>query len=544
MSQTIKSKTYKLSISSTSFILIAACYFGFILNYVVNNKVITLAEQTGSGLFAYTAPLLLSSAFIVIFSLFTIPYLTRLIFSVLIITSAMASYATLNYGVIFDYSMIENIFETNTSEASSYLSVKAVVYVMILGVIPTLLLWVVKFEKKHSIKVRIMQRVALIFGALAVIAVIYIASYKDYASVGRNNSYLNKLIVPTHIYYTVKYLDKTYFSTPLEYQQIGLDAKKNPSVNGKPELIVLVLGETARSMNLGINGYERNTTPYTEKYNLISFSDVSSCGTSTAHSLPCMFSNMNRDSYKKPIANAQDNVLDIIQRAGVSVLWKENDGGDKAVAKHLPKKIILPEDHPQFCDTSTCYDEALLEDMDSEIGSQDGKDQLYVLHVIGSHGPTYWKRYPKEHELFTPSCNRADIENCTDEEITNVYDNTIAYTDFVISQLIEKLQQYSDNYNVALMYISDHGESLGENGLYLHGTPYALAPEGQTTVPWLLWLDDRFAQNYGISKTCLTDKSHQVLSHDNLFHTLLDFANVSTSAKDETMSILDSCRIL
>ncbi|WP_165313589.1 phosphoethanolamine transferase [Vibrio ziniensis] len=544
MSNSIALKRSKLSISSPWFVLITACYFGFILNYAVSTKIIGLAENTSSGLFAYTAPLLLSSVFVIIFSLFTIPYLTRLIFSVLIITSALASYATLNYGVIFDYSMIENIFETNTSEASSYLSLKAVVYFLAFGVAPTVLLWLVKFEKKHTLKVRIMQRIALLFGALVVIAVIYITSYKDYASVGRNNSYLNKLIVPSHVYYTAKYLDKTYFSTPLEYRQIGLDSQKIVSANGKPELTVLVLGETARSMNLGINGYEKNTTPYTKKYDMISFTDVSSCGTATAHSLPCMFSNMPREGYRKAVANAQDNVLDIIQRAGVSVLWKDNDGGDKAVAKNLAKKVMNPAEHPKSCTSDSCYDEVLLQDLDAEVSTQSGKDQLYVLHFIGSHGPTYWKRYPEHHELFTPSCNRADIENCSDEEIRNVYDNTIAYTDFLISQLIEKLKVYGEDYNVALMYISDHGESLGENGLYLHGTPYALAPKEQTTVPWLLWLDDRFAQSYGINKACVADKSHQALSHDNLFHTLLDFVNVSTAAKDKSMSILDTCRRL
>jgi len=542
MSRSTVFKWPKLAVSSSLFVLVIACYFGFVLNYAVSSKIITLASKTGSGLFAYSAPILLSSAFVVVFSLFTIPYLTKLIFTILIITSALASYATLNYGVIFDYSMLENIFETNSAEASSYLSFKAVIYFIILGVIPTLMLWMVEFSKKHSIKTRIMQRAALVLGALAVIAVIFVTAYKDYASVGRNNAYLNKLIVPSHIYYTVKYIDRTYLSTPLKYQQIGLDAKKIASANGKPELIVFVLGETARAMNLGSNGYKRNTTPYTEKYGVISFSQVSSCGTATAHSLPCMFSNMNREKYKKSVANSQDNALDIIQRAGVSILWEDNDGGDKAVAKNIPKKVIEPAEHPKYCDSDVCYDEALLQNLDTEIVSKKDKDQLYVLHLIGSHGPTYWKRYPADHELFKPSCNRADIENCSDEEITNVYDNTIAYTDFVISQLINKLQKYRDDYNVALMYMSDHGESLGENGLYLHGTPYAIAPKEQTSVPWMVWLDDRFAQNYGINRTCVADKAPEVLSHDNLFHTLLDFANVETSAKDGAMSILDSCR--
>ncbi|SGY95788.1 Phosphatidylethanolamine:Kdo2-lipid A phosphoethanolamine transferase [Moritella viscosa] len=256
---------------------------------------------------------------------------------------------------------------------------------------------------------------------------------------------------------------------------------------------------------------------------IISFQDVSSCGTATAHSLPCMFSNLNRNNYDKNRANSQDNVLDVLTHAGIDTLWKDNDGGDKSVAKNIKKITIDASQYADVCNGSTCYDEAMLKSFDDEIANMK-ENKLIAMHMIGSHGPTYWLRYPQQKELFTPSCNQSDIENCSDEKIVNVYDNTIAYTDYVIAETIKKLQRYSADYNVALMYISDHGESLGEKGLYLHGTPYSFAPEEQTQVPFFMWLPQQYADAKGINKRCLMEKAKtETFSHDNLFHTLLGF---------------------
>lgn len=543
MSNIFSKKKARLSISSSAFIILISLYFGFVLNYPVVDKLITLAAETGDGYFAYSSPLLLSAAFAIIFSLFTWPFITKPFFILLVSSSAMASFATLQYGVIFDYSMIENIFETNTGEALSYVNLSSIGFSVVFGVIPSILIALVSFDRSASLKVRIIKRVAVIIGAVVVISAIYLSSYKEYASVGRNNSYLNQLIVPTHIFNSVKYVDRTYFTEPLEYKIIGEDAAAMTAENNKPLLVVLIVGETARSANINYNGYERNTNPYTENQGIISIQDVSSCGTATAHSLPCMFSNLNRKGYNKLRANSQDNALDIIQRAGVKVLWKENDGGDKAVAKNINNLLITPSENPEYCGSIYCFDEVMLKNFDQEISENQNSNQLFAFHIIGSHGPTYWKRYPKEKELFTPSCNQSDIENCSDEEIVNVYDNTIAYTDFVISETIKKLESYKEEYNVALMYISDHGESLGENGLYLHGTPYALAPEEQTKIPWFLWMDASFEQAYNIDRQCVEEKAQKGgFSHDNLFHTLIDFSAVTTSAINPEMSIIASCR--
>lgn len=538
-----KIKKFKIEISSASFIFMIALYFGFVFNFPVTSKLVELASETSDSIFAYFSPLLLSAAFIIIFSLFNIPYLRKPIFVTLVLSSSMASYATYKYGVMFDYGMIENIFETNTSEAYSYLNSNSLLYVLLFGLIPTILITKIHFRKKHPLSIRIMQKVVLVSLALATIAVIYALSYKNYVSVGRNNSYLNEMITPSHIYNTAKYIKNTYFKEPLEYQKIGEDAQVLEGTNGKPLLTVLVVGETARSMNIGYNGYNKNTNPYTEGSDIISFQDVSSCGTATAHSVPCMFSNMSRDNYNKEIANSQDNALDIIQRAGTSVLWIENDGGDKAVAKNVNKIQVDPNDYPTYCTGGVCVDEVMLEVFNNNVDLNGIQNQLITFHIIGSHGPTYWKRYPKEHELFTPSCNRSDIENCSNEEIVNVYDNTIAYTDYVLAKTIEMLNKYKEEYNVALMYISDHGESLGENGLYLHGTPYLFAPEQQTQVPWFLWIDKAFEKAYSIDRQCLKNNAQtKSYSQDNLFHTLLDFAGVETSALDTSKSLISQCR--
>ena len=265
-----------------------------------------------------------------------------------------------------------------------------------------------------------------------VVAVVGIAAlaalfYKDYASVGRNNKYLNKMIVPTHIYYSTRYIKNTVFpKEQLPFKELGEDAKMISASNGKPTLFVLVVGETARSQNYAYNGYERDTNKYTKGEGIISFQDVSRCGTATAHSLPCMFSYMDRDAYKKDVANNQSIALDIISKADVSISWYENDGGDKAVAKRLELFQIDPSSDKLLCDGLTCYDEVMLKGFDDRVLSSEG-NKMIAFHTNGSHGPTYYKRYPSSMTQFTPSCDRSDIENCTDEEIVNVYDNTIAY---------------------------------------------------------------------------------------------------------------------
>ncbi len=517
-------------------ITVVSLYFSVVFNYPINEKIYELSQ--GQSIFLFMTPALLTCVFIIIFSLIAFPYLFKSIVVILTITSAMAFYAALQYNTMFDYAMIENVFESNVDEASSYLSSASIFYLIAFGIVPVLLLLKVKIVRNVSWSKEIFHRAALISVAIVGMLLISVFYFKDYASIGRNNSYLNKMINPADAFNTVKYINNTSLTEPLEYVTIGEDAQIIPAKNGKPTLMVVLVGETARAQNSAYNGYSRETNPYTKDLGLIAFQNVSSCGTATAHSLPCMFSNMPRTNYNKERANNQDDVLDVLTHAGVKSVWVDNDGGDKAVAKNIEKEMIADNADAKLCNGSSCYDEILLKGLDQRIQNSKG-DQLYALHMIGSHGPTYWKRYPDNIAVFSPACNRSDIENCSDEEITNVYDNTLVYTDYVIAQTIEKLKTYSDKYNVVMLYISDHGESLGENGLYLHGAPYMIAPKEQTHVPWYIWMSDDYANQKGIDKKSVIEKAATgQYSHDNLFHTMLGLYGVKTDAKDNALDIM------
>ncbi|SFV61888.1 Sulfatase [hydrothermal vent metagenome] len=528
-------------LSKSTVIIICAVYYALVLNYPVLVHFYSLAEASGR-VFALSGAFVLMFTFILMFTLISLPYIFKAFMIFLTLTSSFSLYGAYYYHAIYDYDMIVNIFETNSSEASSYLSFSLIVFIFLTGILPSLFLFFVKIKPSTSLFKALLSRMILIIVALLLLAGIYLVYYKSYASVGRNNSYLNKMINPAHFYYTVKYLNKKYFRKKLKYLEIGKDAKMIASSNKKPTLMILVLGETARAQNSSYNGYARDTNPYTRDLGIIAIQDVASCATATAISLPCMFSNMTRESYKYERANTQDNVLDIMSHAGVEVLWKDHNGGDKAVAKNVQLINIPMHDNPQSCKDNSCYDEVLLEGLAKSIEAN-SKDKLIVLHIAGSHGPTYWLRYPKEMTHFKPSCQRSDIDKCTDEELVNVYDNTLVYTDYFLSKSIALLKEYSDQYNVGLMYLSDHGESLGKNGFYLHGSPYFIAPIEQKRVPWYLWMPKEYAEAKSIDRTCLEAKvKHGKYSHDNFFHTLLGYYGVKTKIKEGGLDIIEGCR--
>ncbi len=537
-------KSIRPTISLPLYIVILSLYYTFVLNYPLVSRFYDLSIKS-SALFAFSSPLVLIFAFIIIFTLVSIPYIFRPFIILLTLASSLAFYAALKYNIMFDSTMIQNIFETNVGEATSYINLSAVLYFLVTGILPACLIFYFKIKPIKTFLKGILQRVLLI--VVAVLGLLLIATfyYKSYASVGRNNSYLNKMINPAYFFNSVKYLHKKYFTKKLDYLVIGKDSKLTAAKNKKPTLMILVLGETARAQNSTYNGYARNTTPYTEKLGMIAFQNVASCGTETAVSVPCMFSNMPRRSYYKARANTQDDVLDLLTYAGVNVIWKDNDGGSKGVDKHVKSVALAIKDNPKLCKNDNCYDEILLKGLDGYINSN-SKNKLIALHFKGSHGPTYWQRYPLKMEKFTPSCDRSDIEKCSNKELINVYDNTLVYTDYVLAKAIKLLKKYQHKYNVALMYISDHGESLGEYGFYLHGSPYAIAPIYQRRVPWLLWMPDQYAKAKGIDKKCLIAKAKSTktgLSHDNFFHTLLGFYGVKSKAKDDKLDLIESCKI-
>jgi len=548
MTSWISRHPIKLSYVALSALL--AIYFSLALNLPIYKELhqLFLAMDAVKLGFIISIPLFFFAVLNLLFNLLSWPMVTKPFFSLLLVLSALVSYAGYNYGTIFDTNMIVNIMQTDSSEASSYLSLYSILWVIGFGVVPAALLIMLPVKRESWFKL-IGKKLLSILCSVLMLAVIAGLYYQDYASFGRNHSYLKKMIVPTQLVYaTSSYIKQTYFSTPQPYVELGLDAHQSKQAleqaKQKPNLVVLVVGETARSQNYQLNGYGRETNPYTSKLDVVSFQDVRSCGTATAVSLPCMFSILTHDSYDHDQANNQDNVLDILNRAGVSMIWEDDDGGDKNVARHIEVQMMPRSRKDSECDGNTCYDMVLLENLLPNIERLSGNEMI-ALHLIGSHGPTYYKRYPKDMAVFQPDCPRADIENCTQQQILNSYDNSIRYTDYVMSKVIDQLRALEAKYNTAVIYLSDHGESLGEGGMYLHGAPYAFAPDYQTTVPLIVWMSQGFQQAKNINYDCLKQnaKMRGHYSQDNLFHSLLGIMDVETETYRAEKDIFSACRV-
>ena len=141
-----------------------------------------------------------------------------------------------------------------------------------------------------------------------------------------------------------------------------------------------------------------------------------------------------------------------------------------------------------------------------------------------------------------PECATNQVQDCPREQIINAYDNSILYTDYFLSQVIHFLQKNSSQYNTVLLYMSDHGESLGENGIYLHGLPYKIAPDTQIHIPFIMWLSPEFASNFNIDTACLKQHSNEAYSHDNLFHSVLGMLDIQTGEYDAELDIFNRCR--
>ncbi|MCH4294451.1 phosphoethanolamine--lipid A transferase [Shewanella sp. 3B26] len=532
------------SIGLNRFTFFVALYYALILNiplYIRASEGLKALSYI-DWLFVASLPVLLTCLLAFIFSLFSFKYLAKPFFMGLTLLSASVVYGMYKYGIVFDRAMMENIFETHSAEALMYVNAESIIGFALLGILPAVLIFKAPIEYRVWWK-ELLHKLGFMAAMLACAGAILGVYYQDYVAFGRNNDDMKQLIVPTYFMGAAgKYLNQRYFETPLVYQPLGEDAKNETiDSNQKPLLTVLVVGETARSMNYQYYGYQKDTNAHTKPYNPVVFDDVSSCGTATAQSLPCMFSRMSREEYDARRARAQDSAIDVLSHAGIQVNWIDNDSGCKGVCDRVSNELIALNDTPELCDGESCLDEVLLRRLDSLLEKGVEKDTLVVLHIMGSHGPTYYQRYPEAHRAYTPDCPRSDIQNCSNEALVNTYDNTIRYSDYIIAEVMKRLVEAQSRADTALMYISDHGESLGEKGLYLHGAPYAFAPKEQISIPWFVWHSPGFIKENQIDEDCLRGLKGP-WSHDNLFDSLLGWMNVKTDVYQQDMDIFARCR--
>jgi lipid A ethanolaminephosphotransferase len=248
-----------------------------------------------------------------------------------------------------------------------------------------------------------------------------------------------------------------------------------------------------------------------------------------------------RRHYDEDAIRGSESLLHVLQHAGLKVVWRDNQSGCKGVCDGVEVQRPDPAASPDLCDGDRCLDEALLQGAEGLLRDTHG-NLVLVLHELGNHGPAYYKRYPAEFRRFTPTCDTDDLSRCSREEVANSYDNAVLYTDHVLARTIDMLKSQQAHYDTALLYVSDHGESIGEKGLFLHGMPYAIAPSEQTKVPMVMWFSPGYAKSFGLDLACLQQRARQPASHDNVFHSVLGLLDVRTAVRDPSLDLSASCR--
>ena len=463
-----------------------------------------------------------------------------------LVATAAGLHFMLAYNVLIDPTMLINVLQTDPHEAADLIGVRFFATLMLLGVAPAIWLW--RRPVAYGSLPRRLAGNLIGFGVAAVLLLAGgFALFQPLASTARNHKPLRYLVNPVNSVYAVGWLASRPFvrsgRRAAALTPLASDARLGGSyaAGRKPALLVLVVGETGRSGNFGLNGYARPTTPELEREAVISQRNAWSCGTSTAASLPCMFSHLGRERFESRDEEFE-NLVDVLQRAGLAVIWLDNQSGCKGLCARVPSA----GPHPAVpCPDGECFDGVLLDGLDERIAAlpveRRARGIVVVLHPIGSHGPAYWRRSPTEFKRFLPECRSLDLQACSNEQLVNAYDNSIAYTEHFLAVTIRWLRTQEATSEPALVYLADHGESLGENNLYLHGMPYAIAPDVQKHVPWITWLSPAFEQRGAIDLACLRQQQDRRISHDNYFHSVLGLLDVGTEVYDRRLDLYANC---
>ncbi|WP_205422244.1 phosphoethanolamine transferase [Marinobacter sp. Arc7-DN-1] len=520
---------------STLIVLVSIFLMAFDNRAFFSNIIEVYPLNLDNAAFLISLAVVFGAALIVILSLVCYRYSTKPVLITILMLSSFAAYFMDSYNTVIDTDMLRNVAQTNVSEASDLMSGTLAVYVILLGILPSLFVYRVQLTT-GTVRRDILStaKLASISLGVGVLTVVIFSNF--YASFIREHKILRYYANPSfYLVSTFKFAGSAIESSSLPFKMIAQDAKAAPPERPR-ELTIMVVGETARADRFSLNGYERETNPELAKNNVISFSDFWSCGTSTAASVPCMFSVYGQSDYDQKKAESTENVLDIIARAGVNVLWLDNNSDSKGVADRITYRDFKTSENNPDCNDEECRDTGMLADLQEYIDAHPKGDILIVLHQMGNHGPAYYKRYPKAFEKYTPVCQTNQLEDCSKESINNAYDNAILYTDFFLSKVIDVLRRNTAEFETGLFYLSDHGESLGEFDMYLHGLPLFIAPEAQRHVPVVMWFSDNFS---GVNEKALQASKDRTMNQDWVFHTLLGLFDVRTDVYKPNLDILN-----
>ena len=533
-------------ISLIVFNLLLAIWLGVFLNIAFFEKIRMLTPYNGvkAGLFVVASIIIVVAAYNFIFQLFNWKWTAKPLAIALVFIGGFAAYAVNTLGVLITSDQIQNLMQTDIAEARDTWSWHLLTWTLGMTVLPIIVILMMKIKPEPIIR-QLLHKVIASVVSLAMVLGLLFVFYVDFAAIFRENRDLKGMISPQNMIASfASYYKKKAPKENLPLVVYGEDAvMQKAQATSLPKLMVLVVGETARAENFSLNGYSKNTNPKLSQQDILNFSRVSSCGTATAVSVPCMFSGMPRKEYEERLASHREGLLDIAQRAGYQVTWIDNNSGCKGTCDRV-NQFKIPEPLQQkWCKDKECFDDILIDSFKAYLATipqDDNRPRLIVLHQMGSHGPAYYKRVPAQFKVFKPTCDTNAIQGCSRDALLNSYDNTLLYTDYVLDSLIETLKN-TTKYQTALWYLSDHGESTGESGMYLHGAPYAIAPTQQTHIPMLMWFSTVWKNQAKQQVKCLAQQGRQELSQDNLFPTMLSLLDVKSKVIDPNNDMLAAC---
>ncbi|WP_082479791.1 MULTISPECIES: phosphoethanolamine--lipid A transferase [unclassified Rhizobium] len=534
------SKHLRPEIGSIPLTLIVSAYLLLATNITFWGRAAAAFSSNKTSLLAFSVAIsLLTVCALVTLS---VRYIIKPVLILCVLAAGVASYFTDVYGIVVDKAMVESAFVTTGAEAGHLLTPNFFFHILVFAVLPAVMIALVRVRHRPFFQ-KAVRNLALVVPALAVALTLVSYNYAAIAYVARERKEVLNVFNPAApLSAVVRYARSAYQDVDLVVAPFGLDARAGDrlAAEKKPVVVVVVAGETARAASFSLNGYARETNPELKALGVTNFTNTTSCGTATAVSLPCMFSGYKRTEYSETKAHTRQNLIDVLTHAGISVSWWDNNTGSKGIARLTDYATKTDRQNSPLCNNGECLDGIFLDGLDSKLADVK-HDTVIVLHQLGSHGPGYFARYPEEFRRFKPDCRTDELMNCSPEEIVNAYDNSILYTDHFLASVAKLLAKHEDTLAGAMIYMSDHGESLGENGIYLHGAPYAIAPTEQTHVPFISWFSPSYAQAMGLDTKCLLAYSDAAMSHDNLFHTVLGMMNIQTDVYNRELDAFAPC---
>lgn len=539
-------------------VLVVGLWLATVCNMPLWREVASLPNHTGlhGWVFGFAFAVVVAAGNVALLSLLSLlawGWALKPVLALFLLMAAFGAYFMESYGVVIDANMLTNVLQTDIREAGDLFNGQMVLTVLLLT--GPLLWWIQRCKIKRLGALRQMGHGVLVFlAAVVVLVASVLLVFQDFASTMRNHTRLRYLINPLNTVYALGHIaTKPWRMDANILAPVGRDAQVKPgqgSTKAKPLLLVLVVGETARSGNFGLNGYVRDTTPLlSARRDIVSAPNAWSCGTSTATSLPCMFSHLGREGFEGRKTNFE-NLIDVLHHAGLAVLWIDNQSGCKGICDrvaHISTTAVQKPPQSVWCEKGECLDPIMLEGLEARLAAlpaeQRARGTVVVMHQMGSHGPAYYKRSATSHKRFGPECTSNALQECGQTQVVNAYDNSIVATDEFLNLTIQWLEAQAGQAQTAMVYVADHGESLGENNIYLHGLPYAMAPDVQKRVPWVTWLSPDVQLRSGITTDCLQKElAQRHISHDAYFHSVLGLVDVQTATYQPAQDIYALCR--